>query len=109
MFEKDENENEKNIRRKKDKKLSKHFDILINDQKYKIINFLFKESKSVERQGKTIQLISKLDIQISERKNVNIKINQNGKNYQIIGDWHLAWWGIGQNYVEYWINEINEN
>lgn len=108
MFKNNNEENEQNIRRKKDKKLSKHFDITINNQKYKIVNFLFKENKTDDREGKTIQLISKLNIQISERKNVKIEIKQDGKLLEVNGDWHFEWWGIGHNYVEYWINQIDE-
>jgi hypothetical protein len=47
---------EENIRRNKDKKLSKHFDILINGQTYKIINFIIKESNSRFIKGKVIKL-----------------------------------------------------
>ena len=101
-------ENEENIRKKKDKKLSKHFEILLNNQKFKIVNFIFKEKETAKRKGKTIQLISKIDIQIEQRKNVKIEINQNEKNYKIDGDWASAHWGIGQSNVEYWINEMIE-
>ena len=101
-------ENEENIRKKKDKKLSKHFEILLNNQKFKIVNFIFKEKETAKRKGKTIQLISKIDIQIEQRKNVTIEIIHNDKSYQIDGDWASAHWGIGQSYVEYWINEMIE-
>ena len=61
MFNEDEDFQEKNIRKKQDKKLSKHFDIYINGEKTKIINFLFKDFEHFERKGKIIQLISKSD------------------------------------------------
>ena len=102
-------ETEENIRKKKDKKLSKHFEILLNNQKFKIVKLIFKEKETAKRKGKTIQLISKIDKQILERTNVKIEINQNDKSYKIDGDWASAHWGIGKSYVEYWINEIVEN
>ncbi len=108
MFEIENENNEENIRRKKDKKISKHFDILINNEKHKIIKFLFKDNITIEREGKVIQLISKFNIQIADRVNVKIVIEQKGETFEIIGDCRVAWWGVGQCYVEYWINEMKK-
>ncbi len=97
-----------NIRRKNDKKISKHYDILINDNKIKIVKFLIKDKKHLDIQGKIIRLISKYNINVADRKNVRIKINYNNKSIDIIGDWCVASWGLGQYIVDYWILEINE-
>jgi len=51
---------------------------------------------------------SKFNIYIPDRKDVNIKINKNGKIIEINGEWCAAWWGIGQFYIEYWINTYEE-
>lgn len=48
------------IRRKMDKKLSKHYDILINDKKVKIVNFKIKNFSDDISNGKVLELISKL-------------------------------------------------
>ena len=101
--------NDEKINRRKDKKLSKHFDILINDIKIKIVNFLIKDKNYLNREGKVIRLISKYNININDRKNVRIKINHNNKSIDIVGDWCSASWGLGQYIVEYWIIEIDEN
>jgi hypothetical protein len=98
---------EENIRRKKNKKISKHFDILINDQTYKIVNFIIKETKNKFRQGKTIKLISKFKITNSDMKDVRIEIKHDDKEYNILADWAGASYRIGENIVKYWIKEEN--
>lgn len=93
---------EENIRRRKDKKLSKHFDILINGQTYKIVNFIIKESNSRFIKGKIIKLISKYRINLDE-KDVRIEINHNGKSYNILADYICAHYCVGENIIEYLI------
>ena len=105
MIEKNEDFQEKNIRRKQDKNLSKHFDVYINDKKFKVANYLFKVENRGERKGEYIQLISKFDIQIPERENVKIVLMENETEIEIIGDWAFAHWGNGNYCVAYWINE----
>jgi hypothetical protein len=105
MFEKDEDFQEKNIRKKQDRKLSKHFDIYVNGEKTKIVNFLFKDFEHFERKGKIIQLISKYNLNISERENVKIHIEHKKSEIDIVGDWCVAAYGNGIFEVSYWINE----
>jgi len=47
---------DENIRKKKDRKLSKHFDILLNNTKVKIVNFIIKDNVDLDRNGKIIRL-----------------------------------------------------
>ena len=105
MFEKDEDFQEKNIRRKQDKKLSKHFDISINDEKLKIVNYFFKVENHGERKGNYIQLISKFNILIPEKTNVKILLVENETEIEIIGDWRSTVYGNGIYEVSYWINK----
>jgi hypothetical protein len=105
MKENDDDFQEKNIRKKQDKKLAKHFDIYINNQKFKVINYLFKENRG-DRTGKYIHLISKFDIQISQTQNVKIVIFENQTRIEINGDWAFASWGVGNYNVGYWINNL---
>ena len=108
MLEDQDEVNEERIRRKKEKKIAKHFYIQINDNRAKIINFIIKEKQHLRRKGKVIRLISKYNINIAERQNVRININNENKSIDIIGDWCAASWGLGEYIVEYWINEIEE-
>lgn len=108
MFENDEDFIEENINKKKAKKVSKHFEILINGRKTKIANFQIKDYKHLERTGKIIQLISKFSIGISQRENVKLEINKDGKVIEIVGDWCFEWSNVGQHCVGYWISKIDE-
>lgn len=108
MIEDQDDINEEAINRKKDKILTKHFEILINDKRRKIINYIIKEKIHLERKGKIIRLISKYNLTITERDNVRIEINHRDKSISILGDWCVAYGGLGQYNVEYWINEIEE-
>jgi hypothetical protein len=108
MIEDPDDINEEAISRKKDKVLTKHFEILINDNRIKIINYIIKEKIHLERKGKIIRLISKYNLSITDRENVRIKINHRHKSISILGDWCVAYGGLGQYTIEYWINEIEE-
>ena len=106
----DENDfQEKHIRKEQNKKLSKHFDILINGQKFKIVNYLFKTESKGDRKGEYIRLLSKFDIIISERENVKIEIYDGENVIKIIGDWASTSWKVGNYSVEYWINDLTKD
>lgn len=106
MIENEDDFQEKNIRQKQDKKLSKHFDIFINDEKVKILNYLFKVENIGVRKGDYIQLISKFNIQTSDRENVKIIIIEGENKIEIHGDWAYASWNVGNHCVAYWINNM---
>ena len=108
MLEKDDDANEERIRRKKDKKIAKHFTILLNGEKYRIVSYQIKNENINDRAGKLIQLISKFDIMIVERKNVKLEIQNSDKNLEILGDWAYGWWSAGKYCNAYWINELYE-
>jgi hypothetical protein len=106
MIEDEDDFQEKNIRKKQDKKLSKHFDIFINDEKFKILNYLFKVENLGDRKGNCIQLISKFDIRHSQRENVKIVIIEGENKIEIDGDWAFTTWNVGNYCVGYWIKNM---
>ncbi len=108
MFENDEDSIEENINKKKGKKVSKHFEILINGRKIKIANFQIKDYKNSERSGKIIKLISKFKILDSQRKNVKLEIKNEGKFIELVGDFYCSVTDAGIYTVYYWINKIDE-
>ena len=108
MQDSDEEKTEKHIRKKQDKKLSKHFDIRLNGQQFKIIKYLIKDKVSNERQGKVIQLLSKFNIMIDETKNVKIEITTDTDKLEIIADWASGHWSTGNYNVAYWINKCKK-
>lgn len=99
---------EESIRKKKDKKLKKSFDITINGKKVKIVNFIFKLKKNLDREGRVIRLISKHDIYSKESKNITIKINRDNKVIIIVGEWCSFSMNVGCQIAEYWVNEYIE-
>jgi hypothetical protein len=108
MFENGNDFQEENLRRKKDKKISKHFDIFINGEKFRIVNYFIKFENHGERKGEFVHLISKFNIMISEKENVKILIIENETEIEIIGDWAFTSWNIGNYNVGYWINHITK-
>ena len=106
MVENEEDFREKDKRKKQDKKLSKHFDVLINDKKFKVLNYLLKVENHGNRKGDYIQFISKFDIQTSQRENVKIIIIEDENKIEIDGDWAFASWSVGNYCVGYWINNM---
>ncbi|NVO04182.1 MAG: hypothetical protein HXX09_15925 [Bacteroidetes bacterium] len=98
--------NEENIRSKKDKKLSKHFDILINDKKVKILNYQFKDYKTSTESGQVIEFISQMKFDKAEKGEVIIKINTLKEELTINGKWKIAWDGPGSHGTSYLIKKI---
>ncbi len=105
----DEN-NEEKIRRKKDKKLSKHFDILVDNTKIKILNYHIKDHVTPFENDKVIILISKLKFdKIQQTKNdVIIRINTEKENILIKGEWKYAWHSAGNYGVAYLIKDFSQ-
>jgi hypothetical protein len=108
MLESEDDFQEKNIRKKQDKKLSKHFDIFINDEKFKVLNYLFKVENHGAQKGNYIQLISKFDIQHPQRENVKIVIIEGENKIEIDGDWAFAYWSVGNYCIAYWIKNMSK-
>lgn len=97
--EKDDIENE--IRKKKSKKLSKHFNILVNGEKTKILNYLIKDFKNDYDCGQVIELISKIKfktIKREDRENVIIIIENDKEKIIIEGKAKSGSYSVG-NYL----------
>lgn len=97
------------INKRIEKNNSKHFNILINGEKIRVVNSIIKQYKTKERSGKILQLISKFSISIPQRENVEIIIRKNEKIISIIGNWCFEWYGNGKHMIAYWIENYKEN
>lgn len=99
--------NENNIRRKKEKKFSKHFDILINDKKVKILNYQIKDHKTVSETGRIIEFISQLKFDKADQGDVHIQIVTDKEKFAINGVWKYGWNGPGNHGIAYLIKELD--
>lgn len=99
--------NEDNIRRKKEKKFSKHIDILINDKKVKVLNYQIKDSKTISENERIIEFISQLKFDKADQGEVNITIDTNKERLTIKGVWKYGWNGPGNYGIAYSIKELD--
>ena len=99
--------NKDNIRRKKEKKFSKHFDILINDKKVKILNYKIKDYTTAYENGRVIEFISQLQFDKADHGEVDIKIVTNTEKLAIKGLWKFGWNGPGNYGIAYLIKELD--
>ncbi len=96
------------IESKKARKIAKHFTILINGQKIKIINYRFKKYQDQFETGRLVELISKIKFPALP-ESAKIEINRDGRLIQIQGKWKCGFHEPG-NYIESFIvNEITDN
>lgn len=100
--------NEERIRKQKDKKLSKHFDGMVNDVKIKILNFRFKIHKTPKETVDVIEIISKVKFHELDRENALIRIENEKSIIEVTGDWKYGWSGPGENGVAYSIKKKTE-
>ncbi len=100
-------ENEENIRRKKDKKFLKHFDILINDKKVKILNYQIKEYKNSTEGGQVIEFISQQKFDKADTGEVVIKIDTITEKLTINGIWKSGFDSSGNHGMTYRIEKLN--
>lgn len=98
--------NEEYIKKKKDRKISKHFDIIIDDKKFKIINYLFKDYATDIKKGKKITLISKFKLPMNYHVDTTIKINYKNDNLIIKGFFISGSYGNGVNIASYSIEDM---
>jgi len=98
------NSDDKNINRSKNRKLSKHYDILINGKKVKILNYRIKVYKDSVVNGRIIELISKLKFDKTDSGNVVIEIDKPNEKLTISGIWKFGWDEPGNHGVAYLIN-----
>lgn len=99
-------DNEDIIRRKKAKKFSKHFDILINNKKVKILNYQIKDSKTQSEKGQIIEFISQLKFDKADQGEVNIRIMNDKEKITINGVWQFGWNSSGNHGIAYLIKEM---
>jgi hypothetical protein len=85
----DEDE-ELRLRKTKDKRLKKHYSIKVGDIEVKIINYLFKRWTSKFEDIELIVLKSNIPFLGIDRGEVAIKINNEGKEVNVIGKYHHA-------------------
>ncbi|MFV0330497.1 MAG: hypothetical protein ACK5KL_11875 [Dysgonomonas sp.] len=104
-------DNEEKINKKKEKKLSKHFDILINNRKVKILNYQIKDYKTSLEDGKSLILISKFQFDRADRGEdyADIEIITEKEKLVIKGEWKSAWSSSGNYGMTYLIKELNYN
>ena len=94
-------EKEDRIRKRKDKKLSKHFEGVINDVKIKFLNFRFKTHSTPEETIDVIEIISKIKFQELNKEDVLIRLKKEDLTVEINGDWKYGWSGPGEHCVAY--------
>ena len=101
-------DSESRIANKKARKIAKHFTILINGKKIKIINYRFKKYQDQFETGQIVELISKIKFPALPESAI-IEIDRDGRRIQIQGKRKCGSYGPG-NYIESFIvNEINDN
>jgi len=94
-------EKEDRIRKRKDKKLSKQFEGVINDVKIKFLNFRFKTHSTPEETIDVIEIISKIKFQELNKEDVLIRLKKEDLTVEINGDWKYGWSGPGEHCVAY--------
>lgn len=99
-------DNDKKPRRNKDKKLSKHYDILINGKNVKILNYRIKNYKDSSVSGRVIELISQLKFDKADSGDVIIEIDAPNEKLTVSGTWKFGWDEPGNHGVAYLINEV---
>jgi len=100
--------NEERFRKRKDKKLSKHFDGVVNDVKIKILNFRFKTHKTPTETVDVIEILSKVKFHELDREDVMIRIEKEDCIVEVNGDWKYGWSGPGEHCVAYSIKKKTE-
>lgn len=99
-------EDDKNFMQSKNRKLSRHYDILINGKKVKILNYRFKNDRDSNTNGRVIELISQLKFDKADIGDVVIEIDTPNEKMTISGTWKFGWSGPGNHGVAYLINEV---
>jgi hypothetical protein len=98
-------EKEDRIRKRKDKKLTKHFEGTINDVKIKFLTFRFKTHSTPEKTTDVVEIISKVKFHELDKEDVIIKLDKESLKVEINGDWKYGWSGPGENCVAYSIKK----
>ncbi|MGB6035452.1 MAG: hypothetical protein WBG42_04230 [Cryomorphaceae bacterium] len=101
-------EKEDRIRKRKDKKLSKHFEGAINDLKIKFLNFRFKTHTTPKETIDVIEIISKIKFQELDKEGVLIRLTKEDLTVEINGDWKYGWSGPGEYCVAYSVKKKTE-
>lgn len=103
-------DNEEKIRKRKDKKLLKHFSGVINNVKIKIVNYRFKKHKTPFETVDVIELLSKIKFHKLQKEDALIQIENENFILELTGDWKYEWSGPEENCVAYSIkNKIERN
>ena len=101
-------DSESKIANKKARKIAKHYPILINGKKVKIINYRFKKYKDPYESGQLVELISKIKFPPLP-KLVKIEIKREGRLIQIQGRWKFGFHGPGNHIARHKCAAINQS
>ncbi len=83
-------EDEQKMTSKKAKKMRKHFDVLINGQKAKILNFRFKPYEDEYESGEILELVSKVKLPLSPGDLASFEMTKDNNEFLIKGQFKSA-------------------
>ncbi|GEM_PF-2220048 len=101
-----ERDNEEEIRKKKDKKRSRYFNILVNGKKVAILNYRIKNFKDSEEEGQVIELISQFKLEKVNYGESFLQIETDEEHLEITGRWKYGPHGPGNYQSAYFIDTL---
>lgn len=101
-----ERNNEEEIRKKKDRKWSRYFDILLNGKKVAILNYRIKNFKNSEEDGQVIELISQNKLPWGQDDPVFLQIDTEQEHLEITGRWKYGLHSPGNYQSAYFIDNL---
>jgi hypothetical protein len=96
------------IRSQKDRKLSKHYEVLIGDQKTKIVNHSITERRRDGQPTRLLTLRSKLTFPGVSREPVAIEIQEQGRTLRVVGRFDCAMHSPGNYTQVFVVDELTE-
>lgn len=100
--------NHNQINKKKQNKIDKHFDIIANGKKVKIINYKITEGRDEYSglMGQNMEIITKISNKVLESKPIECIICKDNKELNFIGSWYSTRSQAGLFKYHYSVDEI---
>lgn len=103
---KEQEDAEERVRRKKDKRESDYFNILINNKKVSIVGYRIKDYRNPEINGQVFEILSRRPLDKADNGNVIIDVHTEKENLEITGVWKYGVHRPGNYQEAYFIEQL---